>query len=487
MIEHIIKQFLFEQRDYKITVKAASNFSINTSKGAGGVFAFTVKFKLSGDGSNPSDKQLRKVMSRWIAENPTTGATAIGATSKFANGNYIYLVSNPLTESANRLKFTVWVIERQKLKDLAVALEDREKMSGYFYETPSNIDFESYMIGKSPIMSYNDMVNWFSVLTEAAKKQGIKLTLPNIQKINTVETEINTDEFKSKIVDITNKNWEEYPEVGSFLGKAELSFSTNGAQIITPISGRVGIIQRKNDKDGEPHSGYFKGEFKNGVPFKGTLTYYQLETDYQLEDASDIYEIWKGEFDGKAYVDKNGVRSFLLDIIPGRSKRIFKNAPALTYPYTSQEQNPPGYTDTYYLEEDSVVFVNIFAEPPAWLYVPKKELETWVDDGTVPVSFRDATPAEISSLNKNYPNVLSDAIKWKTNKQNTPVVFKVNEIQKYETTDEETWTPAGLLLGPVPADKPQYWLDASPRGYAKLIPSTKDPNLAYWVKSDQIE
>ena len=478
MIEHIIKQFLFEQRDYKIIVKAAPNFSINTAKGAGGVYAFTVKFKLSGEGTNPTDSQLRKVMSRWIAENPTTGSTAIGATSKFANGNYIYLVSNPLTESADRLKFTVWVIERQKLKDLSVALEDREKMSGYFYETPSNIDFDNYMIGKSPIMSYNDMVKWFSALTEAAKKQGIKLTLPNIQKINTVATEINTDEFKSKIIDITNENWEEYPEASEFRGKAELSFSTTGAQIITPISGTTPITE--DSGSGAQHNGLFNGEFKNGVPFKGQLTYYQLETD------SDIYSVWEGEFKGKV-IYKNGERGFDIKAIPGKGEYIIEPHENLTYPYTSQEPNAAGYTDTYYLEDDSVVFVNIFAEPPAWLYVPKKEFETWADNGTKPKTARSATSDEISSLNKNYPNVLSDAIKWKTDKRNTPVVFKSFPIDVYTTTDEKKFTDTGKDISKLPADKPQYWYDASAEGYAKLVGASKDPNKSYWVKSDQIE
>ena len=480
MLENIIKHFLFEQRDYKITVKAASNLSIDKARDAGGVFAFTVKFKLSGVGANPPDSQLRKVMSRWIAENPTTGATAIGATSKFANGNYIYLVSNPLTESVDRLKFTVWVIERQKLKDLAVSLEDREKMSGFFYETPSSIDFASFTIGKSPIMSYNDMVKWFSVLTEAAKKQGIKLKLPNIQKINAVETEINTGEFKSKILDITDENYEEYPGTSGFRGKAELSFSTNGAQIITPISGETWVIELNKD---QPRRGKFVGEFKNGIPFKGEKTLYQLNSEIE----GDIYNVWKGEFDGTAFTDERGERNYNIEPRPGRSKEIVKYAPTLTYPYTSQKPNAAGYTNTYYLEGNDVCFINTFAESPSWYYIPKKELESWVDNGTEPETARLATTDEISNLNKNYPDVLSDAIKWKTDKRNTPVVFKSFPIDVYTTTDEKKFTDTGKDISKLPADKPQYWYDASAEGYAKLVGASKDPNKSYWVKSDQIE
>ena len=484
MLEHIIKQFLFEQRDYKITVKSAPNFSISTAKGAGGVYAFTVKFKLSGTGANPSDSQLRKVMSRWIAENPTTGATAIGAASKFANGNYIYLVSNPLTESTDRLKFTVWVIERQKLKDLAVALEDREKMSGFFYETPSSIDFDSYMIGKSPIMSYNDMVKWFSVLTAAAKKQGIKLTLPSIQKINAVETEINTDEFKSKIVDISDKNWEEYPAVYGFFGKAEISFSTTGAQIITPISGIIEVTEVDTDNDGELHSGYFEGQFKNGVPFKGTWTKYQLTGD---ETPDNVYSIWKGEFKTEAYETSMGDRNFRLEEIPGKGKYIVDPHEKLVYPYTAQKPNAAGYTDTYYLEDDSVYYINIFNEPPAWMYEPKLEFEVWVASGKASERKRDASTSEISILNKNYPTALSDAIKWKTDKRNTPVVFKSLPVDVYTTTNREDFTDTGKDILTIPADKPQYWYDASSAGYAELVGTSKDPNKSYWVKSDQIE
>jgi len=105
MIERIIKQFLFEQRRYTAVVKAAPIASTTKSVGAGAVYAFFVRFRFKpGAGVIPTEKQLYKELATIISEN-----TEVGKSSKYANGKYVYVVSNRLKESDNRLLFNVWI------------------------------------------------------------------------------------------------------------------------------------------------------------------------------------------------------------------------------------------------------------------------------------------------------------------------------------------------------------------------------------------
>jgi len=483
MIEHIIKHFLFEQAKFRWGIIPPTPALLTAAKEAGGVYAFTAKLNFTKKSVIPSDQIIRNILTSNISDMPSTGDDSVGATGKYSNGNYIYLISNPLKESPNRLKFNVWIIERQNLKDIAVEVVDREKMTGYFTKSTSPIDFGERQIGNSDLMSYDDMARWFSALTEAATKQGVKLDLPDIQKINTIQSSIKTGEFKTQFVDITDENADEY-ETG-FRGKAEISYTPDGDQIVTPISGRIDVTEDDTNNDGELHLGYFEGQFKNGVPFNGTWTKYQL-TGNKTPD--NIYSIWKGEFKTEAYENERGTRSFHIKKIPGKGKYIVDPHEKLVYPYTAQKPNAAGYTDTYYLEGDSVYFINIFADPvPAWLYIPKLEFELWTASGTSPKNAREASISEISILNKNYPNELPDAIKWKTDKQNTPVTFTSFPVNIYTTTNEEDFTDTGKVISKMTADKPQYWYDATANGYAKLVGRSKDPNKSYWVKSDQIK
>ena len=508
MLEHIIKQFLFEQRrgnDYKAIVHAATKYTINAAKAAGGVFAFAVKIKLN-KGVLVSSGDLRTIMSNTIVKNPTTGATAINATSEFANGKYIYLASDPLSEkSPGKKKFTVWVIERQKLIDVAVKAEDREKMTGYFHKEPStNIDFAGIKIGDSPIMSYSDMAKWFSIITEAAKKQSITVTLPDIKKINKVETEINTGNYSPKIVDITDENGEDYPEISrNFTGKAEESWSTeSGNRILTPIEGSTRIVKKKPaGVEGDDRHGVFVGTFSKGMPHTGTEVYYQLNN-------SGIYSKWNGEFTGNSYDDEDGELTWEVSPIPGIGEYEIKPHSNLTYPYKEQIPNRIGYTNTYYLDgttgnySDPVYFINMFTNIPEWYYTTKIQFEVWIESKKIdkkevpPTTVELASPDKISSLNKMYPNALSDAIKYMADKRTVPVQFIGFPEKVYLYTEKGTeFVITGDYITKQPS-KPQYWhseqlssseASAEEISYSKLLPSTKELSSAYWVKTNQIK
>lgn len=479
MLEHIIKQFLFEQAKFRWGIIPPTPALLTAAKEAGGVYAFTAKLNFTKKSVIPSDRIIRNILTSNISDMPSTGVDSVGSTGKYSNGNYIYLISNPLKESPNRLKFNVWIIERQKLKDMSVEVVDREKMTGYFTKSTSTIDFGERQIGNSDLMSYNDMARWFSALTEAATKQGVKLNLPDIQKINTIQSNVNTGEFKTRTIDITSENNLDYGG-GSFRGKAEVSYTPAGDMIVTPLSGTTYTLELR---DNEPHNGKFVGEFKNGVPYDGEFT------RYRLGSSTDILSIWKGKMIGSAFTDDMGERNYSVepqDTPKGKyGEYSVDNDEYLDYPYTAKTPEVSGYSRIYYLEDNTVYFVNERNNPPIWYKVPVDDFEKWIHRGTEITSGAEASPAEISILNKKYPDALSTTIEWKTNKLNTPVKFKKQNFGHYITTDEETFT-ASTSAAP-PPEKPQYWLAAVKAGYTKLVGSSKDPNKSYWVRTDTLE
>lgn len=511
MLEHIIKQFLSEQRpikDYKAIVKSASNYTINTAKAAGGVYAFIVKIKLFV--AKPSDKQLRKVMSLAIAENPTQGSNAINATSKYANGNYIYLASNPQTDSADLIKFTVWVIDRQKLKDLSVALQDREKLSGFFFEVPTSLDFTGTLIGKSPIMSFNDMTKWFSILTAAAKKQGIQIKVPDIQKINAIESKVNTDEFKSKIVDITDDNAGEYSSaiLNKFRGKAEISYNTTGQQLIMPISGRISF-DSISELTGESQQHIFEGTFKNGIPDKGTLTKlkYGAGVPITMEytpPVSDIDSQWIGYVTATTKKSDSGVTSITsISPIIGRGQSVIDSTDRIQWKdgkYSSNISDKLGRKRIYYLDAPTKtvysIGINSDTFTPNWFSMTQSNFENWIQNPRVTLDTREldasnnTDAATISKLNKEYPEAMSETIKLLEPKQK-PVQFKdeLFPIYEYElVTDPKTKvqtfqkTSKGINMQP-PANKPQIWVSTKNQYTELKTPSGRK----YYVLTDQIK
>lgn len=508
MLEHIIKQFLSEQRkfeDYKTIVKSASNYTIKAAKAAGGVYAFIVKIKLFV--AKPSDKQLRKVMSSAIAENPTQGSNAVNATSKYANGNYIYLASNPQTDSEDSIKFTVWVIERQNLKDLAAASKDHEKLSGFFFEVPTSLDFTGVLIGKSPIMSFNDMARWFSILTAAAKKQGIQIKVPDIQKINAIESNVNTDELKSKIVDITDKNAVEYAALSKFRGKAEVSYNTNGQQLVMPISGRI-VFDPWSSISGESQEHVFEGTFKNGIPYKGTLIKFKHGVSVPPEMSvtpldSDIDTKWVGYVTATTVKANSGVPAITgLSPIIGRGKEVINNGPGIRWTgsneYYSNISDKLGRKRTYYLDKltKTVYSIGFTGTTPYWFVMTQSNFESWVRNPSIKLNTRQLNPddptdaATISKLNETWPDAMSETIKLLEPKR-IPIQFKEESfpVKAYDLViNEKTKVRSFQLTGAdfttqPPADKPQMWIQTVNEYTQLKTPSGK----LYYVLTNTIK
>jgi hypothetical protein len=499
MIGHIIKQFLFEQKTdtYKAVTKTASSSDKLEAKRAGGEYAFIVKIILSNPTAKISDRQARMILSNHIKQDKSKGNAYVGDTSKYANGNYIYLASNPLTDSAKRLTFNVWILNRQELKDIAVSVQDREKMKGFFFAYPTSIDFGNITIGNSPIMSYDDMAKWFSILTVEAKKKDVDLSLPDIKQINTVETSLDTTQYETKLVVITDDNYYEYPEAWQrFRGNAKVSYSTNGQRIIIPIEGR--LYSRATGVDGEIRKSRFIGTFKNGVPSNGVLEVLQLGVDASILNTKneipkdEIYTKWTGDVSSTVIDTASGPAIETIEPIVRQGKYDIK--PRLILEYTENgeyQSNIPGKLGTnriYYLDSktETIYSVSILKTKLYWFSMTQNDFEAWIHNPTeAPLTSPITDEATTDLLNKRWPEAFAGLEPILNKKLNTPIQFKNPEVTLYKKNSNGTFEEKNKLstVG-IPN---QYWLDVVSAGYTNLVGTTKDPSKSYWVKSDQIK
>ena len=233
MIEQIIKQFLFEQRRYTAVVKAAPTTSATKSAGAGAVYAFFVRFRFKpGSGVIPTEKQLYKELATIISEN-----TEVGKSSKYANGNYVYIVSNRLKESDNRLLFNVWIYTKDVYNSMFPAPPPADSDN-------DTIDISgegSYHIGQSMIVPIQLVSAAAAATTTPAAVKQQKLA----QTINTTPVSQETPDLGSnvKMTPVDNKTPSDEEEVlgdeEEVLGDVDVIKKTT---IEYPYTTKYGII-----------------------------------------------------------------------------------------------------------------------------------------------------------------------------------------------------------------------------------------------------
>lgn len=172
MLERIIKQFLFEQRRYTAVVKAAPITSTTKSVGAGATYAFFVRFRFKpGPGVIPTETQLYKELATVISEN-----SEVGKSSKYANGKYIYVVSNRLKESDNRLLFNIWIYTVEMYNSMYASSAERDEFDP---ETIVIYTTSPYHIGKSRMIPVSSITSKTinNLTPEAVKLQKLAKTI----------------------------------------------------------------------------------------------------------------------------------------------------------------------------------------------------------------------------------------------------------------------------------------------------------------------
>jgi hypothetical protein len=346
-------------------------------------------------------------------------------------------------------------------------------------------------------MSYDDMAKWFSILTVEAKKKDVDLSLPDIKQINTVETSLDTTQYETKLVVITDDNYNEYPEAWqSFRGNAKVSYSTNGQRIIIPIEGRMYF--QATGVDGEIRNARFIGTFKNGVPSNGVLEVLQLGVDDSILNTkneipkNEIYTKWTGDVSSTVIDTASGPAIKTIKPIVRQGKYDIK--PRLRLKYTENgeyQSNIPGKLGTnriYYLDSktDTIYSVSIAKNKLYWFSMTKDDFESWITDPTeAPLTSPITDEATTDLLNKRWPEAFSGLEPILNKKLNTPIQFKNPEVTLYKKNSDGTFEEKSKLstVG-IPN---QYWLDVVSAGYTNLVGTTKDPAKSYWVKSDQIK
>lgn len=322
LLEQIIYLSLFEQSDTddKQTktipdqrygfIKSANKNGLAIAKQNGAVLsgwsAFTIKVVytknaerrgvLSPESDNGwSDSAGAAAALRELMKSSADGKAGqyYGPNGKFSapkdkNGvpQYMYIVGPDVSSRKRVRKHNVWVCDYNQLFYLSKQI-DQIKSLQFQFAIENN---DEYM-GNIVVLDFKRALKWFKILnqyldtlTDTQKNQlnlkpiNSKILIPDLSELSKdYEVEITNIKTDSEIVNITYDNLEDYSSLQgnliNFLGRARIEYDSFGRKTITPLNGTLNNIIKQNDETGKDDLGEFTGEFKNGVPWKGTLTY----------------------------------------------------------------------------------------------------------------------------------------------------------------------------------------------------------------------
>ena len=211
--------------------------------------------------------------------------------------------------------WNVWAFDKQEIgiNDIVKKWKTSLQKSTYFTESDF-LDIDR--IQSISLMTYSQAEKWFSSLEKAKRdfKIDTKIKLPNLSAIKTAD-DSSDDTLTSQTVTIDangrvfdSKKQEIWVYTHGFRdGIAELRLAPDGESVILiPISGTCPIQERITGR-----LGTFQGEFKDGAPFKGTVTY-ETANDNQIK-------IFVGELSSKISTKDDDDQTFTFDKINGRS------------------------------------------------------------------------------------------------------------------------------------------------------------------------
>jgi hypothetical protein len=209
--------------------------------------------------------------------------------------------------------WNVWAFDKQEtgINDIVKQWKTVLQKSTYFEQSELEID----RIQSISLMSYSQAEKWFSSLEKAKRdfKIDTRIKLPKLSAIKTAD-DSDDDTLTSQTVTIDanggvfdNKgNRIDIDSYGFADGEAEIMVAPDSESvIIKPIRGTIGIVEL-----GSGRSGIFKGEFKNGAPFKGSITYESF-SDNEIET-------YEGEVSSKIET-VNNKQEFIFNKIKGRA------------------------------------------------------------------------------------------------------------------------------------------------------------------------
>jgi len=419
IIERVIRKMLFEQGVDTIVrnvIKPSNESTLSAAQTHGAIIsawsAFIIKsvHKRGIDAtSNPdwsSSVGAATAIRQAINKNGKAQETQYyGKTGPFnkidVNGQpkYMYVVGPDLASRDRAVKHNVWVCNFSQLYEIAKRLDANEKKPLQYFEIIENlVDDKSTMLGNIIIFDYRDVTPWFNELKKyklTDKPIDAAKLIPELQylsKDTDIDASSTTD--TENIIDINDENAEQYKYPG-FKGKARLSTDIKGNRIIIPLNGSIGIRQEDTGI-----AGLFTGEFKNGVPYKGTVKY-----DNGTEFTGEL-------IDPYAFINANGTRNFYYT-------EPLKSTTNKTVDATSSVTNNQSDTDTtsstvtypatandgtiIYTMSDTDKYV-YWAENGAWYTGSKTQYETSTANGK-----RITKQVAINKLNTKFPDAIKNA------------------------------------------------------------------------------
>ena len=244
ILENLIRTYLIEGRTVA-KLRNASAEDIVKSRGEGAVYAYNVLVK----GTSNTDEiiQLVKAATEASTGTSTDSREVVGDSSKFANGDYAYVISDPLPKK--RQIITVWIV-----KNFIIPAD-----SGI---TNTSFSTRSF-IGSAPMFTksrYNYIVKNINTPNKPAELKDLK------------SKDSEASDILDKTTDILagNKQVTDYEinRDGKVVGKFNGTIDKNGK----PLSGKVELT------DGQ----WFDGTFKDGAFSSGTCR--------KILDDGDIFE-----------------------------------------------------------------------------------------------------------------------------------------------------------------------------------------------------
>jgi hypothetical protein len=244
ILENLIRTYLIEGRTVA-KLRNASAQDIVKSRGEGAVYAYNVLVK----GTSNTDEiiQLVKAATEASTGTSTDSREVVGDSSKFANGDYAYVISDPLPKK--RQIITVWIV-----KNFIIPAD-----SGI---TNTSFSTRSF-IGSAPMFTksrYNYIVKNINTPNKPAELKDLKSKDSEASDILDKTTDVLAGNKQVTDYELTRD--------GKVVGKFNGTIDKNGK----PLSGKAELT------DGQ----WFDGTFKDGAFLSGTCR--------KILDDGDIFE-----------------------------------------------------------------------------------------------------------------------------------------------------------------------------------------------------
>jgi hypothetical protein len=191
---------------------------------------------------------------------------------------YMYIVGPDISKRKRVQKYNVWVCNFEQLYNISKQLDNTQPLQ-FYRKIDDLVEDKGNRIGDVIVFSSLEVRNWFSALKQRMSQSKLDVKPINstklIPEIDYLAKDYDPDDEDDAYGDvdltpyeiqITDTNDDEYNT--SFRGSANISRDTFGNRILIPINGKISVF-----REGDGMHGTFVGEFKNGAPYNGTVTW----------------------------------------------------------------------------------------------------------------------------------------------------------------------------------------------------------------------